>query len=188
MRPQAAELARPKWYIEGVKPLENQKWTTKDREYVYTLRMRGETPRHIASLLGVGVIKIYNLIRLQKNLQHKTCTRCKEDLTPAEVKSNQGHTVRFCNKCKKKIGKYKQSRRNEFNEQGLCIYCGQRKAIKDKKSCRKCISSTIRRRNKEGLCGRCGLRPVAKGLLATCKICASEQRTKLRPLTRAVKI
>lgn len=169
-------MERPEWYLNNVKPLQNRKWTPKDRTYLVNLRKKLPAAE-VARRMGITLVQVYNESRLAKRKAHNQCFMCGEKLKKKDI--GKGY-LNLCPECKEKKKKYRKKRRVLAVKKKICIYCEKRKAIPGKHSCRKCISATHRRRYINGLCGACGKHPIRKPGAAFCEICARNNRTKIR--------
>jgi len=182
-------MNRPEWYLGNVKAVQNRRWNERDKLAVFALREEENIPaQEVAGMYGVSRTQIYNVTRLVRRSKSKQCFSCGNPLTPKERKKKG--LVKACDKCKKEKQEYKNKRRKEFLKSGICPYCEKRKIVKGKKSCKKCLSATHRRRYNVGLCGQCGRRSIADHSEALCHTCLRINRKRseaLRKLNRLAK-
>lgn len=178
---------RPRWYLNEVKDLQNRPWTEREKLAVFAWREELNTPVEVvARAYGVGKIQIYNITRLVRRSKSKECSSCGNQLTLKERRKQRG-LIKSCDACKEHKKEYKRKRRERLLKKGICPYCEKRKVIPDKKSCKKCLSATHRRRYNVGVCGNCGKRPIADHSNALCYKCLKVNRkraTAVRKLKR----
>lgn len=184
-----ATLKRPKWYLDGVKPLQNHPWTDREKLAVFAFRDEVDTPAEVvARAFGVSKTQIYNITRLVRRSKNKECFSCGHSLTRKELR--QKTLIKSCDRCKEEKRKYKQKRREKCLANGICPYCEKRKLVKGKKACTKCLSASHRRRYNQGVCGQCGQRPIAKDSEALCPLCLEVNRKRSaaqRKIKKAIK-
>lgn len=173
---------RPSWYLSEIKEKENKDWTITEMVKVYTMRVEEDIPvERVASKLKVSKCQIHNITRMMRKAVHGHCYKCNTTLTEEEMISKKpNRIIHLCFKCRKKLKKYKKKLRESFLKKGLCGYCGIRKKLKNRGSCKLCLSATNRRRERVGLCALCGKNPIRNDHPngALCIICAEKMREK----------
>jgi hypothetical protein len=169
---------RPAWYIKNVQSKIRHSWTIAEKEKIYTLRVAGTPVDDIIRImkLKVGRIPIYNILRVQFNQKRGQCS-CGTKLTPEEIKKQQNHASMKCSSCLEKIKELRKNLRIKYNEKGLCIECGKRRAISGHKKCQRCISIDYRRSCSKGFCGRCHVNPINKDRsISLCNDCLDHNK------------
>ena len=109
-----ATLKRPKWYLEGVKPLQNRLWTDREKEAVFAFRDEVGVPAEVVARAFTSTkIKIYNITRVVRRSKSKECISCGHNLTKKEFNKQKSRMNKSCDKCKKGSKEYKQKRREK---------------------------------------------------------------------------
>lgn len=160
---------RNDFYLDHVRDYRNTCWSHDEKKFILDLRLKKklgakEIQKELYRVFkkDVGIVSIYNQIRINKSLQRGLCYNCRVPLSKREVYYNKKHArnVKICFSCLKGTSEYKKSLRIKKLTNGLCSSCGKNPRESGHTYCRSCISYTYRHRIKRGLCGWCGKDPI----------------------------
>ena len=173
-------LNQSQWYRNPahIRQKTNHLWNRKEVQTIFTLRSRGFLINQIIEKMGldVGKIQVYNVIRrLRKSLQNK-CFQCGKPLSEKESVELKGKLFKHCSKCRKRNTAYKEVLRQKKIRIGVCVCCGEKKALENKTTCKKCLSPTYRERITKGICGICGKHPLDENSISMCPTCLRKNR------------
>ena len=175
-------VSRPQWYAKAqfIRKKRNHSWTRQEIKNVLNLRAQQIPVDLIIAKLRLKDVKrsqVYNILRISKKNNSGKCFQCGHDMTRTEIMAQEKNAFKICLSCQEKNLQYKQKIRKNNQKKGMCIYCGTKPPLKDRKTCKHCLSSTHRRRIAEGLCGTCGKRPISSRSTAKCDICLEINKT-----------
>jgi hypothetical protein len=173
---------RYKWYSEKVRPLENRPWTLSERTLIWRLKAEdpsitySEIASHFPDLKSRPDRRIRNMIHNQIRIINKSfnnrCFQCGHELTDQDhLTRKPGRILFLCIKCKKKSTAYKRHLREVALKHDRCGICHTEELAPGRTACRKCLSSTQRRRYNKHLCGQCGRNPLDQNSNSFCTEC-----------------
>jgi hypothetical protein len=185
---------RSKWYTDKkvLRKPKQYRWSDSDRAILFHLRV--EKKMTIVSIQRYfkkrdhlpinssndkySTTRLYNQIRMAKAVMNGLCHRCRIKLTKKDLerydknkRGGRSSDLKLCLKCFKETQEYKDQRRQEAIDNGICPDCMKRKIIEGKSKCRRCLSWTQRSRNIQNLCSKCGKRPLSKKSITFCDHC-----------------
>lgn len=174
-------------YTRGVAPRKNKAWSDQERLIIYNMRVKSRlSSGEIAGIMGVTQIQVNNALEAYRKKVFGKCAKCGHVLDEADfVGATEKQLGVLCKKCKKEVADYKETRRRQALDAGLCGYCMTNPVVSGHSACQACISATHRRRNLAGLCGACGKRPFRKEsrrgtAVALCDECTEQMRLSKR--------
>ena len=177
------ERTRPVWYDQTkfIRSKKNHPWTEDEVKQVYTLRIQRVPVDKIIRKLNLKVnrVQVYNVLRMLRKNRKGKCFQCGTSLTEEEWVLQQDRTFKKCDKCQRKLSRWKKEKRLENLEKGKCSCCGHSLAMTGKTTCIYCLSYTHRHRIAEGFCGSCGKNPISKKSTALCDTCLEINRIKV---------